>query len=242
MKRPFEPWEQSRSRRDKFREARESAAARDAEDSSYDHSNDPMMDAGDVTEEEFARAARLRQRAREEEEEALLATLAEEEARRERAERRAAKSIADGARLQLAHERWIESDAGRSSAELRASLPIAKLVEPLRDAMGEHQVGVLCGETGSGKSTQVPQMLLETALASGKGGDTFILCTQPRRIAATSLARRVATERGEAVGTRGSLVGYQVRMTYICPTFSSLSTKSALLSWACILMSASRAG
>jgi len=58
----------------------------------------------------------------------------------------------------------------------------------------------------------VPQMLLEHALSSGKGGATSIICTQPRRIAATSLARRVASERGERVGERNAMVGYQVRL------------------------------
>lgn len=105
---------------------------------------------------------------------------------------------------------------GLTSSELRASLPISKLAESLETAMADHQVAVLCGETGSGKSTQVPQLLLEASLAAGKGGNTFILCTQPRRIAATSLARRVATERGETPGGRGSLVGYQVRRTSPC--------------------------
>eukprot|EP00962_Isochrysis_galbana_P042697 scaffold16045_cov110-Isochrysis_galbana.AAC.7 len=141
----------------------------------------------------------------------MTALAEEEEAQREHADRRAAKAAADGARLQLAHERWAASEVGLASAELRASLPICKLTEPLEAAMADHQVAVLCGETGSGKSTQVPQLLLETSLAAGKGGNTFILCTQPRRIAATSLARRVASERGETPGARGSLVGYQVR-------------------------------
>jgi HrpA-like RNA helicase len=78
--------------------------------------------------------------------------------------------------------------------------------------MEDGQVAVVCGETGSGKSTQVPQMLLEHALESGRGGVTSVICTQPRRIAATSLARRVAQERGEQAGARGAMVGYQVRL------------------------------
>ena len=67
----------------------------------------------------------------------------------------------------------------------------------------------MSGDTGSGKSTQVPQMVLEEAIAAGRGGEVFIACTQPRRISAISLAQRVADERGERVG---DVVGYQVRL------------------------------
>jgi len=114
--------------------------------------------------------------------------------------------------LQVAYERWRASDEGAAHAKHRASLPIHQLEPQLQAAMESGQVAVVCGETGSGKSTQVPQMLLEHALAAGAGGATSIICTQPRRIAATSLARRVAQERGEVVGARGAMVGYQVRL------------------------------
>ena len=113
-------------------------------------------------------------------------------------------------RLQVQYERWRESEEGKECHKQRRSLPIAQMEESLKATMINEQVAIVCGETGSGKSTQVPQMLLEHALASGKGGPTNILCTQPRRIAATSLARRVASERGEKVGE--GMVGYQVRL------------------------------
>ncbi len=57
---------------------------------------------------------------------------------------------------------------------------------------------------------QVPQFLLATALMQGKGGQTSIICTQPRRVAATSVAERVAEEIGER--SVGGLIGYQIRM------------------------------
>lgn len=67
----------------------------------------------------------------------------------------------------------------------------------------------MSGETGCGKTTQLPQMLLEAAIARGAGPDTSIVCTQPRRISAVSIAQRVARERGEALGHR---VGYRIRL------------------------------
>jgi len=68
---------------------------------------------------------------------------------------------------------------------------------------------VVCGETGCGKSTQVPQYILEEMVAAGRGGEASIVVTQPRRIAAISLAQRVAAERG---GRVGGVVGYAVRL------------------------------
>ncbi|KXN83112.1 putative ATP-dependent RNA helicase prh1 [Leucoagaricus sp. SymC.cos] len=88
--------------------------------------------------------------------------------------------------------------------EQRKQLPIAKGRDALIEEIGKHDVTVLLGETGSGKTTQVPQYLLERGLA-GKG---TIAVTQPRRVAATSLADRVAKEQGISVG---DVVGYAVR-------------------------------
>jgi ATP-dependent RNA helicase DHX36 len=68
------------------------------------------------------------------------------------------------------------------------------------------QVSVICGETGCGKTTQVPQMLLDAALAH-QGEVAHIVCTQPRRLSAIAVAERVALERGETLGWS---VGYQV--------------------------------
>lgn len=65
------------------------------------------------------------------------------------------------------------------------------------------------GETGCGKTTQLPQFILEDAIASGLGPATNIVCTQPRRISAISVAKRVAQERGEAVG---QTIGYRTRV------------------------------
>ncbi|KAF7767927.1 hypothetical protein Agabi119p4_7170 [Agaricus bisporus var. burnettii] len=88
--------------------------------------------------------------------------------------------------------------------EQRKQLPIAKGRDALVAEIGKHDVTVLLGETGSGKTTQVPQYLLENGVA-GKG---MIAVTQPRRVAATSLADRVSKEQGASVG---DIVGYSVR-------------------------------
>lgn len=65
-------------------------------------------------------------------------------------------------------------------------------------------------QTGAGKTTQCPQFILEDALASGKGDKTSVICTQPRRVAATSVAERVSEEMAEPA--LGQTVGYQIRL------------------------------
>ena len=71
------------------------------------------------------------------------------------------------------------------------------------------QVVIVSGETGCGKTTQLPQFILEEAMSAGLGPATNIVCTQPRRISAISVAKRVAQERGEAAG---QTVGYRTRV------------------------------
>lgn len=59
---------------------------------------------------------------------------------------------------------------------------------------------VVSGETGCGKTTQLPQYILESETEAGQGAACSIICTQPRRISAISVAERVAAERGEKIG------------------------------------------
>jgi HrpA-like RNA helicase len=77
------------------------------------------------------------------------------------------------------------------------------------DAIRRHQVVVISGETGCGKTTQVPQFVLDAAINSGEGGRCNIVCTQPRRISAIAVAERVASERAQRIGGQ---VGYQIRL------------------------------
>jgi len=92
-------------------------------------------------------------------------------------------------------------------------LPIAGLKEELLEYLEEEDFIIICAETGSGKTTQVPQFILDHEAARLRGAATYIMCTQPRRIAAVSVAERVAEERGEPrPGARGSRVGYHVRL------------------------------
>ena len=84
------------------------------------------------------------------------------------------------------------------------ALPISARRDEIRAAIERHAVVVVCGETGSGKTTQLPKILLEM----GRGAERLIGHTQPRRIAARSVAARIAEE----LGPRGhDLVGYKVR-------------------------------
>jgi pre-mRNA-splicing factor ATP-dependent RNA helicase DHX16 len=96
----------------------------------------------------------------------------------------------------------------KSIEETRASLPIAKYRDEFLAAMREHQALVFVGETGSGKTTQIPQYLLSDGYGSANGENRMIACTQPRRVAAMSVAKRVADEVGCKLGDK---VGYSVR-------------------------------
>lgn len=92
-----------------------------------------------------------------------------------------------------------------SIAEQRASLPIAKLKNELLAAFADNQLLIVVGETGSGKSTQMTQYLAEAGYTKNR---KRIACTQPRRVAAMSVAKRVAEEKGCRLGEE---VGYSIR-------------------------------
>ncbi|KAF1348838.1 P-loop containing nucleoside triphosphate hydrolase protein [Delphinella strobiligena] len=95
-----------------------------------------------------------------------------------------------------------------SYAEDKAKLPMTTFRQAIVEMVMKNTYSIVVGSTGSGKTTQVPQILLDDAIKRGVGGHCNIVCTQPRKIAATSVARRVAAERGERLG---DTVGYHVR-------------------------------
>ena len=86
-------------------------------------------------------------------------------------------------------------------------LPVSAQRQIIQDALQKHQVVIVCGETGSGKTTQLPKICLELGRGTINGGK-LIGHTQPRRIAATATAKRIAQELGSPIGQD---VGYQVR-------------------------------
>ncbi|XP_042310368.1 ATP-dependent RNA helicase DHX29 [Sceloporus undulatus] len=97
----------------------------------------------------------------------------------------------------------------------REQLPVFKYRHSLIETLKKHRVLVVAGETGSGKSTQVPHFLLEDLLHNEQNlNKCNIVCTQPRRISAVSLATRVCEELGceGGPGGKNSLCGYQIRM------------------------------
>jgi len=94
--------------------------------------------------------------------------------------------------------------AALPQAPVDPALPIAAEAQRIVDLIRKHPVVVIAGETGSGKTTQLPKL----CLAAGRGAAGLIGCTQPRRIAARAVARRVAEELNTELG---GAVGYQVR-------------------------------
>ena len=92
--------------------------------------------------------------------------------------------------------------------EFPESLPVSGRRDEISRAIRQHQVVIVCGETGSGKTTQLPKIALALGRGWGAGGKGLIGHTQPRRIAASSVAKRIAQELGSPLG---EVVGYKVR-------------------------------
>ncbi|XP_073317491.1 DExH-box ATP-dependent RNA helicase DExH1 isoform X3 [Primulina huaijiensis] len=111
--------------------------------------------------------------------------------------------------LKQKQEKMRESDSVKAMLSFREKLPAFKMKSEFLKAVAAEQVLVVSGETGCGKTTQLPQFILEEEISSLRGGNCCIICTQPRRISAISVAARVSSERGEKLG---ETVGYQIRL------------------------------
>lgn len=108
-------------------------------------------------------------------------------------------------------QRYREYRHREDLAELRRKreeLPMNQFRAKVLDIVNDHTYSIIIGATGSGKTTQVPQILLEQAIHKHQAAACNIICTQPRRIAATSVAKRVADERAEKLQ---DTIGYHVR-------------------------------
>ncbi|XP_049290301.1 dosage compensation regulator isoform X1 [Anopheles funestus] len=96
----------------------------------------------------------------------------------------------------------------------REKLPISAMRRKIMEAINEHPVVLIRGNTGCGKTTQIAQYILEDYINSGQGAYCNVCVTQPRRISAISVSERVANERCENLG---SAVGYSVRFDSVLP-------------------------
>jgi ATP-dependent RNA helicase DHX57 len=106
---------------------------------------------------------------------------------------------------------WEEKQTTSAQREMnrkRESLPAWAMQDAIIHVVDSYQVTIISGETGSGKSTQSVQFLLDDMIRRGLGGTANIVCTQPRRISALALADRVSDERCSSVGDE---VGYVIR-------------------------------
>lgn len=114
-----------------------------------------------------------------------------------------------------AYEKAVERKNSIPKLNYPEDLPVSLRHDEIVNAIKQNQVVIICGETGSGKTTQIPKMCLE----AGCGVRGLIGHTQPRRLAARAVAERIAEELGESLGQS---VGYKVR-------FTDITSKSCLI-------------
>jgi len=124
--------------------------------------------------------------------------------------RRRADMEAQSALLTKRFDALRRTPAFQAKLQARARLPAHAFRGQILAALDKHRALLVAGATGCGKTTQVPQFILEDAIERGQGGFVHIVVCQPRRLAATSVAARVASEMGE--DAVGDLVGYRVQL------------------------------
>ncbi|UOO76531.1 ATP-dependent RNA helicase HrpA [Neisseria sp. Dent CA1/247] len=107
-------------------------------------------------------------------------------------------------KYQKSHDAFLKRQAALPKPQYDGTLPVHERLDDIKTAIQNNQVTIICGETGSGKTTQLPKICLEL----GRGAAGLIGHTQPRRLAARSVAERIAEELGSNIG---QTVGYKVR-------------------------------
>ncbi|OSI37139.1 ATP-dependent RNA helicase HrpA [Neisseria dumasiana] len=107
-------------------------------------------------------------------------------------------------KYQKSHDAFLKRQAALPKPQYDGTLPVHERLDDIKTAIQNNQVTIICGETGSGKTTQLPKICLEL----GRGTAGLIGHTQPRRLAARSVAERIAEELGSNIG---QTVGYKVR-------------------------------
>ena len=108
-----------------------------------------------------------------------------------------------------AKRKKVSNDTYKKMQTVRKRLPAHKQAGEVIEKVMKNQVVLISGETGCGKTTQIPQFIMDDYIQKGKGGDINIICTQPRRLAAIGVAERVAAEQCCHLG---DTIGYQIRM------------------------------
>lgn len=142
---------------------------------------------------------------------ALVASTALAVRQAQRQRKPAPCKASSAARSQAIREAWELKQATKPQQNMtskRQALPAWNAQEAIIETIQSHQVTIISGETGSGKSTQSVQFILDDMIKRNLGSVANIICTQPRRISAIGLADRVSDERCSAVGTE---VGYIIR-------------------------------
>ncbi|ORY85077.1 P-loop containing nucleoside triphosphate hydrolase protein [Protomyces lactucae-debilis] len=119
------------------------------------------------------------------------------------------------------YNRYLQEPSLGPLREKREALPMVQYRDQVMKLVLDNDICVVVGATGSGKTTQLPQLILEHETLNGAGSACNIICTQPRRIAAVSVAQRVAVERDEKLQDS---IGYQVRFDAKLPQYGGSVT------------------